>query len=995
MKNAPKKLDAKLGFRLTREQTVSPVLLAVLAELLGDVMPVASAEIDETRCSDTDATDCQPAGASGEDAPPPPPVFTAITLPPQTPLQTPLQTMPQIQGTSLYDRSGLTTPQEIIGTTDRDHLIDGQADDTLDSGMDDDLVNIGTGETDRDEVLYAFSEIGTGEDRILVAKDAGDNIEGYSRGRDSLTFIKEEFPANTRISPEATNGLDALLDYRGDQFAVTPDFGIPDGETEVMVLGITFHFAEGITLPSGRLTGTMLDIHFDVPMSYSDFIHIVGRVGYDEAMMGFRNLDVVKELLFPAAQNLDIPLPDVAVDIYESHPLNKHIYQADGDGSFTLAAGRLDNDLFRIDANGKVWWNALADYETPLDANRDNGYRIEITHTASDNSVMTTRLDVNVQDITLEENDRFYAREDSPPLDPTGSFAMVTQDRFAVNGMDITADGTGIVGDYGTLTVDADGSWSYQLDNANADVDALHGREGEAGYSLTEIVVVTYTVTNAQGDPETLTRRFDITIEGKTDYYLAEGEAQLDYSGQSEHFSLHADNEGLNNLYGGSGDDVLTGGTGIDFLYGEEGNDVLYGGAERDALLGGAGDDVLAGEEDNDSLAGGAGNDVLDGGAGLDTYSENRITDDVTIHLDLTDGVKWKQNSQGSWISGTSSDYTHIRVWTDLDNDGVTEATDEFDYLVNIERLVISGGFGNDELTGAAEKDILTGGFGNDVLDGGAGIDIYSENRNTDDVTVHLDLTDNVKWKQDAQSANWISGTDASFTHIRAWTDTDNDGVAEATDEFDYLVNIERLSFRGGTGNNVLTGAAGNDTLLGAAGNDILIGGAGNDYLYGDTGEDVLDGGDDDDTLLGGTGEDVLTGGAGTDSLSGDEDNDIFVLYQGAHQSGVTYLDIVHDFSFGRVSGNFFYNGKTQGGNDRIRVDTAGGDEVTIEALQTNAQIRWTRDSNYETSSRNTAARDDTVIYATQGTADIADDIVLMVLEDFAEELTMAHFEVV
>src|SRR3546814_12560639 len=49
---------------------------------------------------------------------------------------------------------------------------------------------------------------------------------------------------------------------------------------------------------------------------------------------------------------------------------------------------------------------------------------------------------------------------------------------------------------YGTLTLNADGSYSYALDNANSAVQGL-----SAGQILTEIF--SYTITDGDGDPAT------------------------------------------------------------------------------------------------------------------------------------------------------------------------------------------------------------------------------------------------------------------------------------------------------------------------------------------------------------------------------------------------------------------------------------------------------------------------------------------------------------
>jgi Ca2+-binding RTX toxin-like protein len=71
-------------------------------------------------------------------------------------------------------------------------------------------------------------------------------------------------------------------------------------------------------------------------------------------------------------------------------------------------------------------------------------------------------------------------------------------------------------------------------------------------------------------------------------------------------------------LFGGDGNDTLTGGSGNDSLSGQDGNDSLSGRGGNDTLSGGAGDDFIAGGAGNDRLVGGDGNDFLDGDQGTD-----------------------------------------------------------------------------------------------------------------------------------------------------------------------------------------------------------------------------------------------------------------------------------------------------------------------------------------------------------------------------------------
>jgi Ca2+-binding RTX toxin-like protein len=88
------------------------------------------------------------------------------------------------------------------------------------------------------------------------------------------------------------------------------------------------------------------------------------------------------------------------------------------------------------------------------------------------------------------------------------------------------------------------------------------------------------------------------------------------------------------NIFGGAGNDTLTGGSGDDQLFGEAGNDTLlgkggndflFGGAGNDTLTGGVGDDQVFGEAGNDRMIWnpGEGTDLNEGGDGADTVEVN------------------------------------------------------------------------------------------------------------------------------------------------------------------------------------------------------------------------------------------------------------------------------------------------------------------------------------------------------------------------------------
>ncbi|MCJ2163463.1 MULTISPECIES: Ig-like domain-containing protein [unclassified Pseudodesulfovibrio] len=159
------------------------------------------------------------------------------------------------------------------------------------------------------------------------------------------------------------------------------------------------------------------------------------------------------------------------------------------------------------------------------------------------------------------------------------------------------------VGLWGTLTMAADGAWTYDP-NETAIFDDNNGLNGPA------VEQFTYQVTDAHGLTDTATLYVPL------------------------HYNTTATTDGTSGddvVYGTSGDDIISGLEGNDFLYGEAGNDHIDGGLGHDYISGGDGNDVLNGGDGNDMLFGGNGNDTIWGGAGDDIISAGSGDDSVYI----------------------------------------------------------------------------------------------------------------------------------------------------------------------------------------------------------------------------------------------------------------------------------------------------------------------------------------------------------------------------
>lgn len=292
-----------------------------------------------------------------------------------------------------------------------------------------------------------------------------------------------------------------------------------------------------------------------------------------------------------------------------------------------------------------------------------------------------------------------------------------------------------------------------------------------------------------------------------------------------------------------AGDDIVDGLAGNDTLTGAEGNDTLIGGTGNDTLNGNAGADTLQGGAGDDTLLGGGGTDIIDGGAGNDTNSFADIAQDTTAD-----------------IAAGTAEY------------GMVSET-----FTNIENL--TGGAGNDNLSGDMGANTLIGGAGDDVLAGRGGTDIIDGGEGND--------------------TNSFEGIGADVTADIA-TGTAEYGMVSET-----FTNIENLT--GSTGNDTLSGDMGANTLIGGAGDDVLAGRGGTDIIDGGEGNDTnsfegigvgvtasiadgtasygmvnetftnienLRGSDNDDSLRGDGNVNILEGGAGDDTLiwSGGED---------------------------------------------------------------------------------------------------------------------------
>ena len=375
----------------------------------------------------------------------------------------------------------------------------------------------------------------------------------------------------------------------------------------------------------------------------------------------------------------------------------------------------------------------------------------------------------------------------------------------------------------------------------------------------------------------------------------------------------------------GDGSNFVDSGTGKDTVLGGSGDDRLVGhslgvrpdlaaptgpalAAQADTIYGGSGNDVLTGGDGADTIYGGPGDDYLSGGpatigdtTGADSHGPTRP---VTVQPD------GKPVSAKLLVGGSGSDHVYggnggDMIYGDLvvdtcaapssgpDSTAPAETppppsdpagTTYNDYIVAATGAnVVSAGPGNDWISATGGADLLCGGAGNDQINGGAG-------------------------------------------NVTAWGGSGDDSIMGGSGD-DHLYGNEGNDFIvGGTGNDYIEGNNGSDQIIGGSGNDHIIGGTSalgqndqGDVIYGGTGTDVIIGdngtiaADGTVTVFDLTSDPITTGYGGNDRI-----------YAGAGD----------DRAFGGIGNDQIYSGSAGGdhleggpGNDTV-IGTGGQNDI-------------------------------------------------------------------
>jgi Ca2+-binding RTX toxin-like protein len=377
---------------------------------------------------------------------------------------------------------------------------------------------------------------------------------------------------------------------------------------------------------------------------------------------------------------------------------------------------------------------------------------------------------------------------------------------------------------------------------------------------------------------------------------------------------------GNNNITGGAGSDSVsyaaaTAAVTVDLVAGTAANgfggtdtlatvENIVGGSLDDVIIGNAADNALSGGDGNDRLVGGAGNNSLIGGAGRDTADYSAATGGVFVNL----------NSSSAANNGMGGSDVVSQV-----EDVIGSALDDI-LLGNAGANSLTGGTGSDYLIGLDGNDVLSGGTGvANTLQGGAGDDTYFlgavgdsvvefANEGIDTVNASLTLS---PYTLSANVENLVYTGAGNFIGVGNGLDNVITGDTGA----DYLIGFGgNDTLIGGTGAaNTLQGGIGDDTYFVSAAGDSIIEfvGEGTDtvhtimssHILKDNVENLIydgsvsftgTGNAGNNSITGGVGADVLNGLLGKDTLTGGLGADVFRF-----DGGDGGQDIISDFVSG------------------------------------------------------------------------------------------------
>ncbi|MDX8500287.1 type I secretion C-terminal target domain-containing protein, partial [Mesorhizobium sp. VK4C] len=531
-------------------------------------------------------------------------------------------------------------------------------------------------------------------------------------------------------------------------------------------------------------------------------------------------------------------------------------------------------------------------------------------------------------------------------------------------------------GSHGTLTLNANGTYSYTLTSPVDGVDANNGTN-----TVNNVETFTYQATDANGNTVTNTITIDVTDDVPAFTLINDGNhdgivslsalnpaTATTYTGQFAEWQYGADGFGSISATGQNVQVASSSASQIVLnLY--EGTDVVAvltlnaDGTDSLEVLHRAGDVVFTPIAATSATAGGpTGSLVVDLGAATDFNI--LVTGDDGVAPTGQTGDLVNTSNQGWAVKGSSGqtndpgESIKFAFVNDINNT-TPHSVDDFKFTTE----GYTGGMSTAKIT---------------VL-------VYTDATHYDQVTLNVTSgqvlqISQLDWSAVAGTANYVAGDD--IYAVKVISDASNSGgfrlngvevgaqsetppadldfnginVTITDHDGDTATQTFNVHIDGTTGDQLtveaIAGTSGNDNLLGTSNNDTLVGGAGDDYLDGGIGNDIL---------IGGTGLNHMTGGAGNDTFVIDPSKltvhvaDVIADFNAQGQDVIDLSDLLKSLGAnapatdGQVGSTV--NVTFDGGSAHVMVDdngTANGGNIVEVATLTNVGVGSTINILYD-----------------------------------------------
>lgn len=527
------------------------------------------------------------------------------------------------------------------------------------------------------------------------------------------------------------------------------------------------------------------------------------------------------------------------------------------------------------------------------------------------------------------------------PITASGQLSASDVDTSDTLSWSVSGSGNGT---YGQFVVDQNGNWTYTLNNASPEVQAL-----EQGDSFDEVFSVVVTDNNGATDTIDVT----VTVTGSDDnaivnsyngtpysdyFYGYDGNTSVEGYGGNDHligdywqvgswydgyygYDTYTYNQnGSAYIYASDlefGDDIINTGTGYDTATGD--SYYIYAYAQSYDITMNTGNDQISGDSENDTLMGDAfygysygyygqtgtlnfGDDVISGDSGYDNVAGDTYYSYAYTYDYYAGGLSSSQTNMGNDIVSGGSENDRVSGDTLYYMTAYTQTYYSPSGSVHLAQInagddVVSGDAGNDVVTGDAYQMQAynynsyyygSGAVSTAIVEGG------------DDIVSGGDGYDRVYGDGEYAYANagysYYYGSNSSHTSIVSGGDDHVSGGADGDSVYgDFYYAYAHGAYYNSGGTYTVQG-----------GNDVVEGGAGNDNVYGDfyyarayqygTNEAV--------SIV--SGDDIVNGGTGNDSLWGDA-GDVYGYNGGTFTAGADVfvfdlnsgLDNIRDFNDG------------------------------------------------------------------------------------------------